>query len=724
MVYRIRRSSSAIWGWDMNPAAATATPVKTFMSLYMPTGATASWLDESAHTLQVKWDYLPSILTGKAPSTPTPTKHWTIGGDGTEENPYSIASTEDWNTFAARIRGNNYSEYADKYYRLDADITVTDTKIGYESHPFKGVFDGNGHTITASITNEYWSGGQALFRYISDATIKNLKLAGKVHGTMHCAALVGYAWSGTNIIQNCVVTAEVFCYENENYQHTHCGGILAHGKSSNTAIIDCVYAGKLHGGSVATGIIYGWHDAGGSHSIVNCLSAGTYTGSGSFDLMKTADEASLGTIQNCYRKTAGGSQGTDASKMTDAELQQALGSAWTTADGVTPILTTAYALYGTGTEADPFCIGSSDDWDVLADVMENWNDWDKFYAGKYYKLTNDITLEKTIGTEQKPFSGIFDGDGHTITANITDTDNQGTALFRYISDATIQNLKVDGTVTGGKHCAAIVGFAWSGTNTIKSCMVTARVECNGSDLTRSGGILGHGKSSTTTITDCAFYGTITGSTTSTGIIYGWHDAGGTHSIVNCLSAGTYTGCDGVDLIRHYEGTDDITNCYRKTVGGSQGTDASQMTNEELKNKLGSEWIVWNDMQVIPTAVASDIVYAWDDRASMTLRVNKYNRDNQLIATVDYLVSTDEVQARSKELPLSQSRISLNMELLVNRGTSPMYAAADSVRYDVTEPASRFYFEGSGRVSKTIVAETRQSSVVLTWDIDGDVVDFF
>ena len=55
--------------------------------------------------------------------------------------------------------------------------------------------------------------------------------------------------------------------------------------------------------------------------------------------------------------------------------------------------------------------------------------------------------------------------------------------------------------------------------------------------------------------------------------------------MNCLSAGNYTGSSGVNLACGYGIT--ITNCYRKTSGGSQGTDASSMTATELATALNN-----------------------------------------------------------------------------------------------------------------------------------------
>ena len=86
--------------------------------------------------------------------------------------------------------------------------------------PFKGTFDGGGHTIYLNINKQKTTAGNAgatiesdgygtytngdetltgvgLFGYIDHASIKNLELAGAVHGYSHVGALVGYAFGDT-----------------------------------------------------------------------------------------------------------------------------------------------------------------------------------------------------------------------------------------------------------------------------------------------------------------------------------------------------------------------------------------------------------------------------------------------------------------------------------------------------------------------------------------------
>ena len=324
------------------------------------------------------------------------------------------------------------------------------------------------------------------------------------------------------------------------------------------------------------------------------------------------------TVTNCERDEVSADQYTATITNSNGEAVQSV-----TTNGTYTLTVTGKSAYngtlsrifhvvgvlpGDGTEESPYLISNIDEWNTFA---ENINCGSRLNA--YYKLTDNIGTDKapvttTVGTvsgskQGVAFAGTFDGDGYTINVNITNTDDSGTAPFRYISGATIKNVKVTGTVNGTMHCAGLVGFAASGTDcTISNCEVAASVNCGGSS--HCGGILGHGLSSTTTISNCLFSGIISGSTSDTGIIYGWGDSGGSHILINCLSAGKYSTCSGVNLLRMAGGTDIITNCYRKSDHGYQGTYAGSYTADELATALnsdGREWQVDGD-NVVPIMV--------------------------------------------------------------------------------------------------------------------------
>ena len=229
-----------------------------------------------------------------------------------------------------------------------------------------------------------------------------------------------------------------------------------------------------------------------------------------------------------------------------------------------------------------FTINNNGDWEKFVDNVAEG----KTYEGQLVKLNADVSISAggIVGTVN-PFKGIFDGGGHTITCDINYTNHEGAAPFQNIYNATIMNVKVAGSITGVNYCAGLVGNA-SGTNTIRNCKVAANVTCSG---THCGGVLGHSTTSTTSILNCVYSGTISISSTTTtnvGIIYGWLDDGYTGNITNCLAAGTYNATGTIDMLAG-NGTDVVTNCYKTTKVGTRGTYTTE-TGDALAEALGSD----------------------------------------------------------------------------------------------------------------------------------------
>ena len=262
---------------------------------------------------------------------------------------------------------------------------------------------------------------------------------------------------------------------------------------------------------------------------------------------------------------------------------------------------TAWAtIGGTGTPSDPYTINSADDWNTFASNVSGGNS----YQDMYVKLTADINVTQKVGVvsgnaQEKPFSGTFDGNGHTITATITDTENQGTALFCYINGATIKNLSVAGTINGGQyHAAAIVGFSKGTGNSIRNCIATATVDGS----SHIGGLLGHGLDSSISIENCLFSGLLTNASSAMGALFGWGNEGGTKTLTNCLyvmADGQNT--DNLDLVKKSGGDVTVTNCYKTADVGTIGTAVGSMNATDLATALnngGEEWQVVGD-NVVP-----------------------------------------------------------------------------------------------------------------------------
>lgn len=139
-------------------------------------------------------------------------------GSGTEANPYQIWNADEWQLIADRVN-NGTSTYSGKYFKLMADITIEETfsdrpskQVGHgENVNFRGTFDGNGHMMTINYVDNNDEDYSAPFRYIRNATIKNLHVAGSITKTdnRNAGGLVGVAF-GTCHISNCRSSVDIF----------------------------------------------------------------------------------------------------------------------------------------------------------------------------------------------------------------------------------------------------------------------------------------------------------------------------------------------------------------------------------------------------------------------------------------------------------------------------------------------------------------------------------
>lgn len=251
-------------------------------------------------------------------------------------------------------------------------------------------------------------------------------------------------------------------------------------------------------------------------------------------------------------------------------------------------------ITGEGTEQSPYIINNTEDWNKIATNITYFNSTFNGYQGKYIRLDADINVSQIMGTmtaestQGNAFQGTFDGNNHSITATISDTEHQGTAPFCYINNATIKNLIANGTIEAGskQHAAALVGFA-NGTSRIENCKVTASV----SGGTHIGGILGHSLNSNVTISGCLFSGTMTGGATAKGAIIGWGDHG-SMTVTNCIYLMPLNqNTAALDVIRKsggYDGVITVNNTYKTTSVGSYGVQASVNPVEPIESEMSQK----------------------------------------------------------------------------------------------------------------------------------------
>lgn len=121
---------------------------------------------------------------------------------------YTIKTAEGWNYFCQRLDVDaDLNGFSSKTVVLGDDISVT-TMAGSTDHPFKGTFDGDGHTLTFNYTADRTN--CAPFRITDGATIRNLHATGQIEGgeQHYLSGLVGSA-SGNLTIENCRVSTQI-----------------------------------------------------------------------------------------------------------------------------------------------------------------------------------------------------------------------------------------------------------------------------------------------------------------------------------------------------------------------------------------------------------------------------------------------------------------------------------------------------------------------------------
>ena len=433
----------------------------------------------------------------------------------------TIASLAEWNTFASRVN-RGVDTYRGKTVTLAANLTVT-TMVGTSDHPFMGVFDGNGHTLAVNIRGS--ERGMAPFSHINGATISNLTVTGTVTSSGHHAAgLVGIC-NGSCTISGCVVTADV-------YAQNYAGGIIGHGGSNSLTLTDCVYSGTISGFTLFAGGLLGWCDA-LTFSIRDCLVTGAFApvGSGKFHPVACKYDGSSvsATVARTYYLNTISPTTTGSNLIPDANGEP-VGQTYVAGEWIRPVTAVDGLFYYR--RATEITIGSAAEWNAFAAGV---NDGSQNYSDVVVTLADDIAVMAPVGTPDHPFTGTFNGDGHTLTVAISDSSSQGMAPFRVINGATIFHLNVSGSVEGADFASGLVGLCTGNApNVIRDCAVSVAVSAPDC----AGGIVGHGGNGTLAIEGCVFSGTISGFANRAGGILGCCDAL-TLSISDCIVKGSF-----------------------------------------------------------------------------------------------------------------------------------------------------------------------------------------
>ena len=191
-------------------------------------------------------------------------------------------------------------------------------------------------------------------------------------------------------------------------------------------------------------------------------------------------------------------------------------------------------------------------------------------------LAADITLTEPwtpVGTDyQNPYTGTFDGKGHTITGLTVTGSNEYAGLFGCIgSGGTVKNVKlVNVQITSGYQYAYVGGVAGNNDGAIENCSVSGSVSGN-STYNSVGGVVGYQWGGS--ITRCSSSATVKG-TGGVGGVAGQTNYGA--KLTACYAT------DNVTLVSN--GSD---NYYAGGVVGSNGGSSTLIACYATGNVTGS-----------------------------------------------------------------------------------------------------------------------------------------
>ena len=220
---------------------------------------------------------------------------------------------------------------------------------------------------------------------------------------------------------------------------------------------------------------------------------------------------------------------------------------------------------------------------LTADIIINENVVNE--DGSLTANTESLLAWTPIGSNSYyPFSGTFDGQGHSVSGIYINSENNYQGLFCY-NDGTIKNVGVtESYIKGSKYVGGICGYNYG---SISDCYNSGTISGN----SYVGGVCGD--NSYGTISNCYNSGTVSGSE-EVGGVCGYNYG----SISNCYNSSTVSGIgeyySSIGGVCGYN-FGSISNCYflqGTADGGINGNDESGKAEVKTSEQFASGEVCW------------------------------------------------------------------------------------------------------------------------------------
>lgn len=195
-----------------------------------------------------------------------------------------LRNAADWSRFRQLVHdaaGNNSEVNA----IMDADFSVTEWVGLNADEPFRGTFDGNGHTLDVNLDDSNNFFYISPFSYVTNATIRNLHVTGSVNGGKHSSGLVGTVGEVPNgrqvTIERVWVSVTVTGRDNKNDTGEFVGGFVGHARKNTVKLTDCLFDGKLLTKNKSkddryAGAFIGWGESGATYDLCRLYDNGRW----------------------------------------------------------------------------------------------------------------------------------------------------------------------------------------------------------------------------------------------------------------------------------------------------------------------------------------------------------------------------------------------------------------------------------------------------------------
>lgn len=455
---------------------------------------------------------------------------------------YSISTADELCAFAKYVNAGKLTEGVTFYLTSDIKLSnVTWTPIGSKAAlAFKGVFDGCGYAVL-KLTVDSQENNQALFGYVSGsaAEIKNLGVEGTLKAKANSAGIVANL-DGAMIANSWNAVDVTGTYNVGGIAANINGGTITNCTNyayiSGTSGVGAI-AGSISGKSAVEYSYYVYYSADkgvGSQSGSNTQSVYRFSSSSTEVLAEKELTVGSKTTNNLL---------TLLNEWIDIQQKRSDYRTWvfdTSAsstkrvDGNYPCLeypdyvppvestytatATMAALYESKQHAVDggfYSISTSDELKQFRDYVNQGfkTDGVTFFQTADLLVTNSIDSWEPIGNDKnKPFQGIYDGQGYVLTGLLMVDAKSSSGFFGFVNNAnaTIKNVGIVGVITGSDDCGGIVGELTAGS--VINCWFDG--EINAKD--RVGGIVG--KADQAQILNCVNFGTIVGTSKTGGIV--------------------------------------------------------------------------------------------------------------------------------------------------------------------------------------------------------------